>query len=71
MTAAKPKGLDFSKGVRGKYYEDAKASLRVVILDADLQDTFPDSDSVNAALRSLRDLAKRTATAPRRTKRAA
>jgi hypothetical protein len=46
--------LDFSKGVRGKYYERMQAGTNIVLIDPDLLDTFPDSASVNQALRSLK-----------------
>ena len=46
--------LDFSKGVRGKYYERMQAGTNIVLIDPDLLDSFPDSASVNQALRSLK-----------------
>lgn len=52
--------VDFRGGVRGRYYESALASRNLVMLDPDLLDTFPDSDSVNAALRQLKVIAERT-----------
>ena len=53
--------LDFSKGVRGKHYARAMAARNVVVLDVDLLDAYPDSEAVNAALRSLKELAQRAA----------
>ena len=53
--------LDFSKGVRGKYYERMQAGTNIVLIDPDLLDTFPDSAAVNEALRSLKNIATRTA----------
>jgi hypothetical protein len=53
--------LDFSKGVRGKYYDRATAGSNVILLDPDLLETFPNSKAVNAALRSLREVALRVA----------
>lgn len=44
---------DFSNGVRGKYIEQLKNSERIVLLDADVAEVFPDSESVNATLRGL------------------
>ncbi len=44
---------DFSGGVRGKYYEAYQKSRNVVILDPDVAAVFPDSASVNEALRLL------------------
>ena len=47
------KEYDFSKGQRGKFYRpDIKLSLPVYI-DQDLKKYFPDSESVNKALRCL------------------
>jgi hypothetical protein len=43
---------DFSKGVRGKYYKRlAKEGSNVAILEPDIAKAFPDSASVNEALR--------------------
>ena len=53
--------LDFSKAVRGKYYDRMKEGTNIVLLAPDLMDTFPDSESVNDALRSLKAIASRTA----------
>ena len=49
---------DFSGGVRGKHHVAYKAGTNVVFLDADVAKAFPDSSSVNRALRLLLDLAK-------------
>jgi hypothetical protein len=53
--------LDFSKGERGKYYDRLKQGTNVAIIDPDLLDTFPDSASVNQALRNLKEIATRSA----------
>ena len=50
---------DFSQGVRGRHYEAYRAGTNVVFLDADVAQAFPDSASVNQALRLLVKLAKR------------
>ena len=43
---------DFSKSVRGKYYRRlAKEGSNVVLLEPDVAKAFPDSASVNEALR--------------------
>ena len=43
-----------SKGVRGKYYKRIMAEgTNVVLLDRDVQKAFPDSVTVNEALRSI------------------
>jgi len=53
---------DFSKGVRGKHYKAYREGHAVIVnkkedgavmLDPDLRIHFPDSESVNKALRSL------------------
>jgi hypothetical protein len=44
---------DFSRGVRGKYAARMAKGSNVVVLDRDVQAVFPDSASVNAALRAL------------------
>lgn len=50
---------DFSKGIRGKHHEAYKAGTNVVLLDADVAEAFPDSSSVNRALRMLLEIAKK------------
>lgn len=44
---------DFSRGQRGKYTLRLAKGSNVVVLDRDVQKVFPDSASVNAALRAL------------------
>lgn len=44
---------DFSGGVRGKYADRYAAGTNVVVLDPDVAEAFPSSDSVNSALRRL------------------
>jgi len=57
---------DWSKALRGKYAaKAAKASALLRILDPELAQRFPDSGSVNAALRGLLAL-ERTLPRPRR-----
>ena len=71
-----PRNLDLSKAVRGKYYDRMQAGTNIVLIAPDLLDTFPDSASVNEALRSLKMIAARSArpakgrSAPRRRKTA-
>jgi hypothetical protein len=45
--------LDFSKGVRGKYSNLLAEGTNVAVIDPALQNHFPDSESVNRALRAL------------------
>ncbi len=49
---------DFSEGVRGKHHAAYRAGTNVVFLEADLAEVFPDSASVNHALRLLVKLAR-------------
>src|SRR5438132_13703533 len=49
---------DFSPGVRGKHYQAYRAGTNVVFLEPDLAEVFPDSASVNHALRLLVKLAQ-------------
>ena len=56
---------DFSKAVRGKYYERYRRSSNVVVLDPDVAKVFPNSQAVNEALRVLAMAAKHTRTAKR------
>ena len=51
---------DFSQGVRGKYVERFKQGSNVVVLSPDVAEMFPDSESVNNALRLLADVANRS-----------
>lgn len=53
---------DFSSGVRGKHAKRYAQGSNVVILSPDVAELFPDSASVNAALRGLAVLARKTAT---------
>ena len=53
---------DFSKmkgGVRGKYVERYQAGTNLVLLDPDVAQAFPTSDSINDALRLLMQIAQR------------
>lgn len=49
---------DFSEGVRGKYAERARTGSNLVLLDPEIAVAFPDSESVNRALRGLLMLAR-------------
>ncbi len=50
---------DFGTLVRGKYVARLQASSNVVILDPEVAELFPNAAAVNAALRSLAEIAKR------------
>lgn len=45
-------------GVRGKYYKEATAGSNLVLIDPELTTVFPDTESVNRALRLLADTAE-------------
>ena len=40
-------------GVRGKYYRQATAGTNLVLIEPELAEVFPDTESVNRALRLL------------------
>ena len=44
---------DLRGGVRGKYYSQNMQGTNIVLLDSDVAAVFPDSESVNQALRIL------------------
>lgn len=50
---------DFSKGVRGKYAKRYAEGTNIVVLSPDVAKFFPDSQSVNQALRLLINIANR------------
>ena len=50
---------DFSAGVWGKYADRYRQGINVVLLDPELAEAFPDSKSVNDALRALVAIATR------------
>ena len=55
-------------GVRGKYYRQAMAGTNLVLIEPDLAKMFPDSASVNRALRVVAEAARAIAPAKRRTR---
>jgi hypothetical protein len=50
---------DFSKGVRGVTAGDDSDKTNVVVLDPTVVDVFPDSETVNEALRALAPMLRR------------
>ena len=56
---------DFGKLVRGKHVARLTANSNVVLLDPELTDLFPNAAAVNAALRSLAEIARRAGPRPR------
>jgi hypothetical protein len=55
-------------GVRGKYYRQADEGASVVLIEPDLAAVFPDSESVNRALRVLANAAQNVAASKRRAR---
>jgi hypothetical protein len=53
---------DFSEAVRGKYAARVARGTNIVKLDPDVAELFPDSASVNEALRLLAKLARQQST---------
>jgi len=53
------KEYDFSGGVRGKYVARYRSGTNIALLDPELAEAFPDSKSVNDALRALLAVATR------------
>lgn len=49
---------DFRSGVRGKYADRYAQGTNVVVLDPEVAKVFPDSKSVNRALRTLVSIVK-------------
>ena len=47
---------DFSNGVRGKYAQQYKEGVNIVKIDEDVSKIFPDTKSVNEALRTFINL---------------
>jgi len=81
MKKASAKGIDddlrpeydlaqLKGGVRGKYYREATAGTNLVLIEHELADVFPDSESVNRALRMLVNTAAAAAGTTRRRPRA-
>lgn len=58
---------DFTGAVRGKYYERFQRGSNVVLLDPDVSAAFPNSESVNQALRVLASAARKAKRVMRRS----
>jgi len=58
---------DFSHGVRGKHAYIREGTTNLVLLDSDVAEVFPDSASVNEALRLLAKLARQQTERPAAT----
>ena len=57
---------DFSRGARGKYAARLPGDVTFVLLEPDVAAAYPDSQSVNRALRAILDAAPRR---PRKARR--
>jgi hypothetical protein len=58
-------------GVRGKYYREATAGTNLVLIEPELANVFPDTESVNRALRLLADTAESATSRDRQRRTAA
>ena len=62
--------FDYTKAVRGKYCRRLiKEGANVAVLEPDVANAFRDSESVNAALRSLLEVSETTQRLTTRSKR--
>jgi hypothetical protein len=57
-------------GVRGKYYRQATAGTNLVLIEPELANVFPTTESVNRALRLLVETAEAAASSLPRRRRA-
>jgi hypothetical protein len=62
---------DFKELVRGKYVGRLQERSNVVVLDPEVADLFPNATAVNAALRSLAEIANRAGSRRDRSRRGA
>ena len=60
---------DLGEGVRGKYLEAYRAGTNLVLLSPDVSEAFPTEEAVNAALRSLIEVAQRSVGLTKRSSR--
>jgi len=51
--------LDYSKSKPNRFVDKYNQTIRTVVLDSDVAEDFPSSESVNEALRFLARIAKR------------
>ena len=59
---------DFSGGVRGKYAARYQEGCNIIVLDPDVSEMFPDSTSVNHALRALAQIIREQAKISKKTR---
>jgi hypothetical protein len=60
---------DLGPGVRGKYLEAYREGTNLVLLSPDVAKAFPTEEAVNQALRSLIEVAQRSVTPTKRSRR--
>jgi hypothetical protein len=58
---------DLGVGIRGKYSERYREGTNLILLDPDVAEAFPTSKSVNEALRSLLEVARRSTAAGKKS----
>jgi hypothetical protein len=58
--------IDFSNARRNPWFLEVVGPHYVRVLDKDLADLFPDNDSVNAALRTIAEIAARMPAQPQK-----
>jgi len=58
---------NLGEGVRGKYFEDYRKGTNLVLLSPDVARVFSTDEAVNEALRSLIDVAEKSAGRTRRS----
>jgi len=59
---------DFSPGIRGKYAARYQEGCNIIVLEPDVSEIFPDSASVNHALRALAQIIREQAKISKKTK---
>ena len=52
---------DLGQGIRGKYFEAYQKGTNLVLLSPDVAKVFPTEEAVNEALRSLINIARKSA----------
>ncbi len=62
------KASDFPTLVRGKYVKRLQESSNVVVLEPEVAELFPNAEAVNAALRGIAEIARRTTRTRRRSR---
>lgn len=61
---------DLGKGVRGKYFREFASGANLVLVSPELAKAFPTSESVNSALRTLLDAARKVRVSDQKARKA-